>query len=119
MRRLLPTTSNDVPNLAPRTVAELLAELESAFAFNFFSMDEAFALLSNFSTGENPTIFAIVMTMPSIALSFTVAPFGFAALPTVHQLTSESAKAFLHEGSAGVLFVRTGGAPKQREVFFA
>ena len=39
----------------------------------------------------------------------------WAALPTVHQLTSESAKAFLHEGSAGVLFVRTGGAPKQRE----
>ena len=35
----------------------------------------------------------------------------WAALPTVHQLTSESAKAFLHEGSAGVLFVRTGGAP--------
>ena len=29
----------------------------------------------------------------------------WAALPTVHQLTSESAKAFLHEGSAGVLFV--------------
>ena len=39
---------------------ELLAELADAFKFNTFTMDEAFALLSNFNIGDNMTIFLII-----------------------------------------------------------
>ena len=47
----------------PTSVEELLAELADAFTFNTFSMSEMFDLLSNFSIGENPTIFTIVVSL--------------------------------------------------------
>ena len=47
----------------PTSADELLAELADAFKFNAFSMDEAFALLSNFNIGDNMTIFIIVMVI--------------------------------------------------------
>ena len=49
----------------PTSVEELMAELASAFTFNTFSADEAFALLSNFDVAGNPTIFSTLMVSSS------------------------------------------------------
>jgi len=45
----------------PTSADELANELRDAMTFNTFTMDEAFALLSNFEFGENMTIMMVVI----------------------------------------------------------
>jgi len=52
----------------PTSADELLAELETAFHFNVFTLDEAGAILSNFSIADNPTIMTIVFTLSALNL---------------------------------------------------
>ena len=47
----------------PTSAEELLAELKMAFTFQTFTMDEAFALLSSFNLGDNPTMVSVIIIL--------------------------------------------------------
>ena len=53
----------------PTTPDELLAELQAAFHFNSFTMDEMFDLLSNFNFADNLTIMIMIISLWALNFS--------------------------------------------------
>ena len=80
----------------PTTPDALLQELEKAFHFNSFTMDEMFDLLNNFNFGDNLTIMIILIVI-FVSDLISLAILGIFRGYRKHQLRKREGRMYEHE----------------------